>query len=127
MITLFKAAKCLKADGMAGSISSAYVTLSRACQNGVLPYIRKGNTYVYKNREMGGRIYVDYEAVKAFWIIPRPCHRFTPDEARAAGRKGGTSLAQDRDHMVEIARRGGAKVSQDVEHMREIGRKGGQS
>ncbi len=54
-------------------------------------------------------------------------HRFTSDEARAAGRKGGQAVSQDREHMAEIGRRGGSAVSQDREHMAEIGREGGQA
>jgi general stress protein YciG len=34
-------------------------------------------------------------------------HEFTPDEARAAGRKGGVSVSQDRAHMSRIGRAGG--------------------
>ena len=34
-------------------------------------------------------------------------HRFTSDEARAAGRKGGHAVASDVDHMREIGREGG--------------------
>jgi general stress protein YciG len=34
-------------------------------------------------------------------------HEFTRDEARAAGRKGGVSVSQDRDHMSRIGRAGG--------------------
>jgi general stress protein YciG len=34
-------------------------------------------------------------------------HEFTPDEARAAGRKGGESVSADRSRMAEIGRRGG--------------------
>ncbi len=54
-------------------------------------------------------------------------HRFTADEAREAGRKGGRTVSQDREHMAEIGRRGGSTVSQDRRHMAEIGREGGQS
>ena len=54
-------------------------------------------------------------------------HRFTSEEARAAGRKGGQAVSQDRDHMAEIGRRGGSAVSQDRDHMAEIGREGGQA
>ncbi len=54
-------------------------------------------------------------------------HEFTPDEARAAGRKGGESVSRDRQHMSEIGRRGGESVSRDREHMAEIGREGGES
>jgi general stress protein YciG len=57
----------------------------------------------------------------------RRAHRFTPEEARAAGRKGGQAVSQDRDHMAEIGRRGGSAVSQDRDHMAEIGREGGQA
>ncbi|WP_394847577.1 KGG domain-containing protein [Pendulispora brunnea] len=34
-------------------------------------------------------------------------HEFTSDEARAAGRKGGVAVSQNRAHMAEIGRRGG--------------------
>ena len=34
-------------------------------------------------------------------------HEFTPDEAREAGRKGGQTVSQDREHMADIGRKGG--------------------
>jgi general stress protein YciG len=34
-------------------------------------------------------------------------HEFTSEEAREAGRKGGQSVSQDREHMSEIGRKGG--------------------
>jgi general stress protein YciG len=34
-------------------------------------------------------------------------HEFTPDEARAAGRKGGVAVSRNRAHMAEIGRAGG--------------------
>ena len=34
-------------------------------------------------------------------------HEFSPDEARAAGRKGGVSVSKNRQHMSEIGRKGG--------------------
>lgn len=34
-------------------------------------------------------------------------HEFTPEEARAAGRKGGEVVSQNRQHMAEIGRKGG--------------------
>lgn len=34
-------------------------------------------------------------------------HEFTSEEAREAGRKGGESVSQDREHMSEIGREGG--------------------
>lgn len=34
-------------------------------------------------------------------------HEFTPEEARAAGRKGGEVVSQNREHMAEIGRKGG--------------------
>jgi hypothetical protein len=34
-------------------------------------------------------------------------HEFTPDEARAAGRKGGEAVSRDRAHMAAIGREGG--------------------
>ena len=54
-------------------------------------------------------------------------HEFTRDEARAAGKKGGEVVSQNRKHMAEIGRRGGERVSQDRAHMAEIGRKGGEA
>lgn len=36
-------------------------------------------------------------------------HEFTPDEARAAGRKGGEVVSRNRQHMAEIGRRGGER------------------
>lgn len=41
-------------------------------------------------------------------------HRFTPEEAKAAGHKGGAKVSQDRAHMAAIGRRGG-KVSPRVQ------------
>jgi general stress protein YciG len=54
-------------------------------------------------------------------------HEFTPEEARAAGKKGGETVSQDKEHMSEIGKKGGETVSQDKEHMSEIGKKGGES
>ncbi|WP_414495585.1 KGG domain-containing protein [Stenotrophomonas maltophilia] len=34
-------------------------------------------------------------------------HEFSPDEARAAGRKGGQAISRDRQHMATIGREGG--------------------
>lgn len=34
-------------------------------------------------------------------------HQWSSDEARAAGRKGGETVSQDREHMSAIGRRGG--------------------
>jgi general stress protein YciG len=34
-------------------------------------------------------------------------HEFTADEARAAGRKGGQTVSQNREHMAMIGRAGG--------------------
>ncbi|WP_044242648.1 general stress protein [Chondromyces apiculatus] len=54
-------------------------------------------------------------------------HEFTKDEARAAGKKGGEAVSQNRRHMADIGRKGGERVSQDREHMAHIGRKGGEA
>lgn len=54
-------------------------------------------------------------------------HEFSPDEAREAGRKGGQTVSQDREHMARIGRKGGEAVSRDREHMARIGRKGGEN
>jgi len=34
-------------------------------------------------------------------------HEFTSEEAREAGRKGGETVSQDREHMAAIGRKGG--------------------
>lgn len=34
-------------------------------------------------------------------------HTFTTEEAAEAGRKGGRSVSQDRDHMARIGKKGG--------------------
>jgi general stress protein YciG len=44
-----------------------------------------------------------------------------------AGRKGGQTVAQDREHMAAIGRKGGQAVSRDRRHMAEIGRRGGKA
>ena len=54
-------------------------------------------------------------------------HEFTPEEARAAGRKGGEVVSQNRAHMADIGRKGGQRVSQNRAHMAAIGRKGGEA
>jgi general stress protein YciG len=48
-----------------------------------------------------------------------------PERHAEAGRKGGSKVSENREHMAEIGRRGGAKVSENREHMAEIGRRGG--
>lgn len=54
-------------------------------------------------------------------------HRFTPEQARDAGRKGGAIRGLDREGMAEIGRRGGQKTAENRRHMSEIGGKGGSS
>ena len=36
-------------------------------------------------------------------------HEFSPEEARAAGRKGGQRISRDREHMAAIGRKGGSR------------------
>jgi len=36
-------------------------------------------------------------------------HEFTSEEARKAGRKGGETTSQDREHMAKIGREGGKR------------------
>ena len=40
-------------------------------------------------------------------------HEFTSEEAREAGRKGGKTVSEDREHMAEIGRKGGKKSNSD--------------
>lgn len=42
-------------------------------------------------------------------------HEFTSEEAREAGRKGGETVSQNREHMAEIGRRGGQSRSKTRE------------
>jgi general stress protein YciG len=53
-------------------------------------------------------------------------HEFTPQEASAAGRKGGEEVSKNREHMSRIGRKGGEEVSKNRDHMSRIGRKGGE-
>lgn len=41
-------------------------------------------------------------------------HEFTSDEARAAGRKGGLAVSQNREHMSTIGREGGKSRGRNV-------------
>ena len=41
-------------------------------------------------------------------------HEFTSDEARAAGRKGGLAVSQNREHMSMIGREGGKSRGRNV-------------
>lgn len=36
-------------------------------------------------------------------------HRFTPEEARKAGQKGGSQISRNRKHMAELGRRSNAR------------------
>ena len=54
-------------------------------------------------------------------------HEFSSEEAREAGRKGGETVSQDREHMSAIGQKGGEAVSENREHMADIGRKGGEN
>lgn len=38
-------------------------------------------------------------------------HEFTPEEARIAGRRGGSIVSRNRAHMAEIGRKGGLSPS----------------
>ena len=48
-------------------------------------------------------------------------HEFTPDEARAAGRKGGERVSADRHHMSRIGRMGGKSSAGRRQSMRQSG------
>ena len=47
------------------------------------------------------------EGGKAAHVTGR-AHRFSSEEARAAGHKGGLKVSRNREHMSEIGRKGGA-------------------
>lgn len=44
-------------------------------------------------------------------------HEFTSEEARAAGRKGGEAVSQNREHMAAIGRKGGESSWQSRERI----------
>lgn len=48
-------------------------------------------------------------------------HEFTPDEARAAGRKGGERVSANRDHMSRIGRLGGKHSAGRRQAVRDTG------
>src|SRR3982750_924542 len=48
-------------------------------------------------------------------------HEFTPDEARAAGRKGGERVSADRHHMSRIGRMGGKSPAGRRQTIRQTG------
>lgn len=54
-------------------------------------------------------------------------HRFTSEEARAAGAKGGAVTAADREHMAAIGKIGGSTTAAKPGHMTEIARRGGEA
>jgi general stress protein YciG len=52
-------------------------------------------------------------------------HEFTSDEAREAGRRGGRTVSQDREHMAKIGREGGRSRGRDRGQQAEKGGKDG--
>lgn len=42
-------------------------------------------------------------------------HEFSSEEAKEAGKKGGETVSQDREHMAEIGREGGKKSHRNDE------------
>ncbi len=52
-------------------------------------------------------------------------HKFTSEEARRVGRKGGLVSAAIPGRMSELARKGGTVVSSDRAYMSMLGKKGG--
>lgn len=52
-------------------------------------------------------------------------HEFTPDEARAAGQKGGQRVSANREHMSRIGRIGGKKSAGRRQEMRQMNQAAG--
>ena len=46
-------------------------------------------------------------------------HEFSVDEARGAGRKGGLTISQNREHMAAIGREGGFARAKKARELRE--------
>ncbi len=51
-------------------------------------------------------------------------HEFSSEEAREAGRRGGRTVSQDREHMAEIGRRGGRAGNRDGDQRTDTARSG---
>lgn len=56
----------------------------------------------------------------------RGWHGDSEGHARA-GRKGGTAVSRNREHMAQIGSKGGKTVSSNREHMAQIGSRGGKA
>jgi general stress protein YciG/hemerythrin superfamily protein len=54
-------------------------------------------------------------------------HKFTPEEAREAGRKGGMAVSRDREHMAAIARGGRRDEKGQRDQQRERGGRSGRT
>lgn len=48
-------------------------------------------------------------------------HEYTPESARAAGRKGGATVAKDRAYMSAIGRKGGLTRAANAALRKELG------
>ena len=46
-------------------------------------------------------------------------HRFTSEQARVAGRKGGQTVSQNREHMCQIGHKGGTTRARNAAWQRE--------
>jgi general stress protein YciG len=66
--------------------------------------------------EKGGRGFAGMDEAKQREIASKggkaahakgTAHEFSSEEARMAGKKGGDSVSQDREHMAEIGKKGG--------------------
>ena len=66
--------------------------------------------------EKGGRGFAGMDPAKQKEIASKggkaahekgTAHEFSSEEARQAGKKGGESVSQDREHMAEIGKKGG--------------------
>jgi hypothetical protein len=71
-----------------------------------MPYIKTGKPRGFAAMDKDLQRELASKGGKAAWKSGK-AHRLSSEEAKAAGRKGGLAVSQDRDHMVEIARKGG--------------------
>jgi uncharacterized protein len=76
----------------------------------------KGQTKETGSGEGGGRGFAGMDEEKQRQIASEggkaahekgTAHEFTPEEASEAGKKGGESVSQDREHMADIGKKGG--------------------
>lgn len=71
-----------------------------------MTYVRKNTPQGFASMAPDDLARIASKGGKAAWAAGA-AHKFTTDEARAAGVKSGKAVSADRAHMAEIGRKGG--------------------